>query len=203
MVNPTASAPSFLRDAFKSYSTFSNPQRQDIHKRALKWLQRHIEDELADKTIIEQFTQKWRTGKNPPPIPDNSPLYLENLPGSYKDSKSIDTHQDDALIFLQNNVPQELQDEFKKRWDVKSKLEVSNSSGTPFKIDEREKEILQQEDPDGNGKNWYQVGNKTIYYLLSCEEKEEHYLVVLSEEISQENRNTWFVNKEQVKISGL
>jgi hypothetical protein len=202
MVNPVAS-PSFLRDAFVSFATYSNPQKQDVHKRALKWLQRHIEADLEDKTIMEQFTQKWRTGTNQPLSPDKSPLYLEKLPGSYKGSSSINAHQEDALVFLHSKVPQELQDDFKKHWDVKIKLEVSNSSGTQFKVDERETTVLQQQDPNGDGTTWYQVNNKQIYYLLSSEPKGDHYIVVLSEEIGPQNRNTWFVCQEHVKVSKM
>jgi hypothetical protein len=76
MTNPASSVPSFLRDAFKSHATYSNSQKQDAQKRALKWLQFHINTELADKTIMEQFTQKWRFGAASPPS-DQSPLYLE------------------------------------------------------------------------------------------------------------------------------
>ncbi len=202
MVNPAATR-SFLRDALNSYAPYSNPQKQDVQKRALKWLQCQIEAEVSDKTLLEQFTQKWRTGANQPLSPDNSPLYLEKLPGSYKGSRSINAHQEDALIFLQEQVPPSLQDEFKKHWDIKIKLEVSNSSGTAFKIDEREKSILQQEYPNGDGTTWYQVDNKQMYYLLSSEPKGDHYLVVLSEEISPQNRNTWFVCQEHVKISKM
>jgi hypothetical protein len=203
MVNPAASTPSFLREAFQSYATYSNAQKQDVHKHALKWLQKHIDSELADKTIIEQFTQKWRTGTNESVSSENSPLYLENLPGSYKRSNSINGHQEDALVFMQEVVPLQMQEDFKQRWNLKTKLEVSNSSGTSFQIDEREKTILQQEDPDGNGTTWYQVNHKQIYYLLSSEPKGDYYLVMLSEEISPQNRNTWLVSQKDVKISNL
>lgn len=203
MVNPIVSTPSFLRDAFNSYAPFSSSQKQDVHKRALKWLQSHINAELSDKTIIEQFTQKWRKGTNQPLSLDKSPLHLENLPGSYKRSKSVNTHQEDALIFLQEKVPPQLQEDFKKRWNVKTELKVSNSSGTPFKIDEREKTVLQQQDPNGDGTTWYQVNNKQSYYLLSSELKGDHYYVMLSEDISPQNRNIWFVYQEDVNISNI
>jgi protein subunit release factor B len=62
---------------------------------------------------------------------------------------------------------------------------------------------LQAQDPDGNGTTWYQVDDKQIYYLLSSELQGDHYLVTLSEQISPQNRNTWFVSKEDVKISNI
>jgi hypothetical protein len=201
MTNPESSAPSFLRDAFLSYATFSNLQKQDVQKRALKWLQLHIDTELADKTIIKQFTQKWRAGVDH--SQDNDPLHLENLPNSYKGSKSINGHQENALVSLQEAIPLQMQEDFKQRWNAKTKLEVSNASGAIFKIDERDATLLQQDDPDGNGKNWYQVENKKIYYLLSSESKGDQYLVVLCEEISPQNRNTWFVDQANVKISSM
>jgi hypothetical protein len=203
MTNPASSAPSFLRDAFVSYSTFSNLQKQDVQQRALKWLQLHINDELADKTIIEQFSQQWRAGTQSSPDSDQSPLYLEKLPGSYKGSKSISGHQEEALVFMQEVVPLQLQEDFKERWNAKIKLEVSKSAGACFKIDEQKATMLQQEDPDGNGMTWYSVAHKTIYYLLSSEEKGDDYLVVLCEEISPQSRNAWFVAQEQVKISNV
>jgi hypothetical protein len=119
MTNPASSVPSFLRDAFTSYSSFSNLQKQDVQKRALKWLQLHITTELTDKTILDQFTQQWRTGTSQSPGPDQSPLYLENLPGSYKGDKSINGHQENALVFLQEVVPSQMQEDFKQRWNAK------------------------------------------------------------------------------------
>lgn len=203
MTNPASSVPSFLRDAFVSYAPFSNLQKQDVQKRALKWLQLHINTELEDKTIIEQFTQKWRVGTGQSSSSDQSPLHLENLPGSYKGTKSISGHQEDALVFLQEVVPLQMQEDFKQRWNAKTKLEVSNAAGAFFKIDEQATTLLQQEDPDGNGTTWYQVEHKKIYYLLSSEPKGDDYLVVLGEEISPQNRNTWFVAQEHVKISNV
>ncbi len=203
MVNSAASTPSFLRDAFESYTTFSNLQKQEVQKRALKWLQSQIETELSDKTIIDRFAQKWRTGTTQSVNSDTSPLYLEKLPRSYKGSKAITAHQEEALVFMQEVVPLQMQEEFKKHWEVKTKLEVASASGTPFKIDESEKAILQEQDPEGNGTTWYQVDDKQIYYLLSSELQGNHYLVTLSEEISPQNRNTWFVSKEDVKISNI
>jgi hypothetical protein len=203
MTNSASSAPSFLRDAFKDYSTYNNQQKQDVHKRALKWLQLHIDTELADKTIIEQFTQKWRLGIDQAPASDKSPLYLEYLPGSYGSTKSINNNHENALVFIQEVVPLQMQEDFKQRWNAKTKLEISNSSGASFKIDERDITLLQQEDPDGNGTNWYQAENKKIYYLLSYESKNDDYLVVLTEETGSQNRNTWFVAQEHVKISNV
>ncbi|MEO0532578.1 MAG: hypothetical protein AAF215_01760 [Cyanobacteria bacterium P01_A01_bin.123] len=203
MTNSTSSAPNFLRDMIKDPATFNNPQKQDVQKRALKWLQLQIDNELTDKTIIEQFAQKWRVGKNQSPGTDQSSLSMENLPGSYKGTKSISGHQEDALDFLQEVIPLPMQEGFKQRWNAKIKLEVSNASGASFKIDEQEMTLLQEDDPDGNGTTWYQVENKKVYYLLSSEPKGDDYLVVLGEEISPQNRNTWFVAQEDVKISNF
>ncbi|MCU0535958.1 MAG: hypothetical protein MUD14_18880 [Hydrococcus sp. Prado102] len=203
MTNPASSAPSFLRDAFKDYATYNNLQKQDVHKRALKWLQLHINTKLADKTIIEQFTQKWRVGIDQTPASDTSPLYLEYLPSSYGKTNSINDNHENALVFIQEVVPLQMQEDFKQRWNVKTKLEISNSSGTSFKIDERDITLLQQEDPDGKGTTWYQVENKSIYYLLSSEPKGDDLLVVLGEEIGSQNCNTWFVAQEHVKVSNI
>lgn len=199
MTNPASSVPSFLRDAFESHATFSNASKQDAQKRALQWLQLHINTDLEDKTIIKQFTHKWRVGANKPPISDQSPLYLETIPRSY--TKSINGHQENALAFLQEVVPLQMQEDFQQRWDAQTKLEISNSSGASLKIDQREMTLLQQEDPDGNGIAWYHVEHKKVYYLLSHKPKGDDFLVVLSEEISPQNSNTWFVNKEDVRIS--
>lgn len=199
MTNPASSVPSFLRDAFESHATFSSLQKQDVQKRALKWLQLHINTDLEDKTIIEQFTQKWRVGADRSPILDQSPLYLDVIPGSYK--KSINGHQEDALVFLQEAVPLQMQADFQQRWNAKTKVEISNSSGASFKIDQREMALLQQEDPDGNGTAWYHVEHQQVYYLLSSEPNGDDFLVVLSEEISPQQGNTWFVAQEHVKIS--
>ena len=200
MNNPASSVPSFLRDAFDSHATYSNLQKQDVQKRALKWLQLHINTDLADKTIIEQFTQKWRVGDNKP-ASDQSPLYLDVIPGSYK--KTLAGHQEDALVFLQEVVPLQMQEDFQERWNVKTKLEVSNSSGATFKIDQREMALLRQEDPDGDGTAWYHIDRQKVYYLLSSELKDDDFLVVLSEEISPRNSNTWFVAQEHVRISSV
>ena len=83
MADPVSSAPSFLRDAFKAYAPYSSAQKQDMQKRAWKWLQLHIDADLDDKTIIKQFAQKWRgleVGKSS--SADHLPLSLESLPGS-------------------------------------------------------------------------------------------------------------------------
>ncbi len=203
MVSTAASTPSFLRDALMSYASFSSSQKQDVQKHALKWLQSRIEAEIADKTIIDQFTQKWRVGTKEPLNANEPPLHLESLPGSYKGNNSINAHQEDALLFIHEKVSPQLQEEFGKHWNAKTKLEVSNSSGTPFKIDEREKNVLQQQDPDGNGTAWYQVEKRQIYYLISSELKDDHYLVVLSEGISPQNRTTWFVAQADINISNI
>jgi len=202
MANPSTSTTSFLKEAFISFAPFSNLQKQDVQKQALKWLKSHIETDLADKTIIPEFSQKWRGGSQSSNA-DDSPLNLENLPGSYKGSKTVTTHQEDALAFIQEKVTPELQEEFKKRWDAKTKIEVSNSKGAIFKIDERETAVLQAEDSEGNGTAWYQVKNKQIYYLLSSEAKGDYYYVVLCAEISPQNRNAWFVAQNDVKISNV
>ncbi|NCQ85065.1 MAG: hypothetical protein GPJ00_11390 [Microcystis aeruginosa W13-18] len=33
MANPSASVPSFLREAFVAYSSYNNPQKQEVHKK--------------------------------------------------------------------------------------------------------------------------------------------------------------------------
>ena len=203
MAKTTNSVPSFLRDALESYAQYTADQKQDAQKRALKWLQSHIESDLSDKTILTQFAQKWRTGSNAPSEADQSPLNWANLPSSYKGNKSINSHQEEALKLIEEQVPQEMQEDFKARWEVKTKLKVSNASGTPLKADETDLKVLQEKDPNGEGKNWYQVNKGDVYYLLSSEEKETHYLVVTTEEIGSDNRNTWYVSKEDVSISGV
>lgn len=203
MANPDTSVSSFLKEAFTSYAPYTSASKQAVQKYALSWLQSQIESELEDKTIMEQFTQKWRTGTSKSVSGDDSPLYLENLPGSYKKNKSISNHQEDALVFIHEKVPPELQESFKERWNLKTKLEVSNAAGIPFKIDERELSILQSEDPEGNGITWYQVESKQMYYLLAFEEQDEQYKIVLSEKISPQKHDVWFVNKEDVKISDI
>ncbi|WP_009546102.1 hypothetical protein [Crocosphaera subtropica] len=203
MATTENSAPSFLRDAFESYAQYTADQKQDAQQRALQWLQTHIESDLSDKTILTQFAQKWRTGNNTPSEADQSPLNWANLPRSYKGNKSINSHQEEALKFLEETIPQELQDDFKARWEVKTKLKVSNTSGTPLKVDETDLKALQENDPNGEGKNWYQVNKGDVYYLLSSEEKDDHYRIVTTEEIGSDNRNTWYVSKEDVSISGV
>lgn len=203
MATTKHAVPSFLRDAFESYAQFTADQKQDAQKRALKWLQSHIQSDLSDKTILEQFAQMWRSGNDAPSESDQSPLHLENLPRSYKGNKSINAHQEEALAFLQEKIPETLQQDFQERWEVKTKLKVSSASGTPFKIDERDAKVLQQTDPNGEGKTWYQANKGDIYYLLSSEEKDTHYLIVTTEEIGSKNCNTWLVSKEDVNISNV
>ncbi|MFB2937885.1 hypothetical protein ACE1B6_21765 [Aerosakkonemataceae cyanobacterium BLCC-F154] len=202
MANQSTSTNSFLKEAFNSFATYSNLQKQDVQRQALKWLQLHIETDLADKTIIPQFNQMWRGGVLSSNA-DSSPLYLENLPGSYKGSKTLNNHQEDALAFIQEKVPQELQDEFKKRWEAKTKIVVSNAEGAVFKIDEREITVLQAEDSEGNGTAWFKVENKQMYYLVSSEEKGNDFYVVLCAEVSPQNRNAWYVAQSDVKISNI
>ncbi|MGA9377930.1 MAG: hypothetical protein WBV73_04080 [Phormidium sp.] len=202
MANQSTTTISFLKEAFISLAPFSSLSKQEVQREALKWLQLHIQTDLEDKTIIPQFNQMWRGGDLSSNA-DNSPLYLENLPGSYKGSKTVTTHQEDALAFIQEKVPQELQDEFKKRWDAKTKIEVSNAEGALFKIDERETTVLQTEDPEGNGTAWFKVEKKQMYYLVSSEEKGDNYYVVLCAEISPQNRNAWYVAQKDVKISNV
>ena len=201
MTNSASSTSSFLKDAFAAYASYSSSQKQDAQKAALRWLQSHINNDLADKTILEQFAKKWRKGSSQTLSAD--PLYLERLPGSYKGEKSVSDHQEKALNFLQEVVPLQMQEDFKQRWNLKTKLQVSNSTGAIFKIDPREMTLLQQDDANGDGTAWYQVEDKSVYYLLSYEEKGDDYLVELGEEISPQNQNTWFVAKEHVKISGV
>lgn len=202
MVNSKALEPSFLRDAFVSYAKYNSPREQELQQSALQWLQSNIESELDDgKTIIEQFTNKWRKGWQGTKNPEEQPIALKNLPGSYKGSKAVDLHQEDALVFLHEAIPQDLKDDFEKRWQIKQKLQVSNSDGTPFMVNEEEIAILQEQDPEGNGTTWYQVEKKQTYYLLSYEEKGDRYLVVLNEPISPQNRDTWLVAQADVEIS--
>jgi hypothetical protein len=200
MANPSASVPSFLREAFVGYSSYNNPQKQEVHKKALKWLQTQIENDLEDKTILEQFAVKWRAGSNAD-IPDK--ISLEFLPSSYKGDKTLDYHQEEALVFMQEVIPLSLQEEFQKHWEIKNKLEVSNSAGTAFKVDNREISVLQAEDAEGTGITWFQVPKKQVYFLLSSELQDNQYLVVLSEKISPQNRDTWYVAQEDIKISGV
>jgi hypothetical protein len=200
MANPSASVPSFLREAFVGYSSYNNPQKQEVHKKALQWLQIQIENDLEDKTILEQFALKWRAGSN---ADIAAKLSLEFLPSSYKGNKSMDGHQEEALVFMQSAIPPSLQEEFQKHWEIKNKLEVVNATGTPFKIDNREISALQAEDAEGTGITWYQVPKKQVYFLLSSELQDEQYLVVLSEKISPQNRDTWYVAKADIKISGV
>jgi hypothetical protein len=203
MANPNTSVSSFLKEALTSYSSYTSTAKQTAQKYALSWLQSQIESELEDQTIMEQFTQKWRTGTNKSVSGDNSPLYFEKLPGSYKKTHSISNHQEDALVFIHEKVPPEMQESFKERWNLKTKLDVSNASGTPFTIDERELSILQSEDPEGNGITWYQVETKQMYYLLAFEEQDNQYKIVLSDKISPQKHDVWFVDKEDVKISDI
>jgi hypothetical protein len=202
MTTSKALSPSFLRDAFTSYAKYNAPQQQTIQKNALQWLQSHIESELDDgKAIIKQFSSKWRkegqSGKNSQELP----IELKNLPGSYKGSKTGDSHQEDALVFIHEAITQDLKDDFEKRWQIKEKLKVSNSSGTIFMVNDEEIATLQQQNPEGNGTTWYQVEEKQSYYLLSSEKKGDRYLVVLSEPISPQNRDTWLVAQADVEIS--
>lgn len=202
MVNSKALEPSFLRDAFVTYAKYNSPKEQDLQQSALQWLQSKIETELDDgKEIIEQFTSKWRKGWQGVKNSEEQPIALENLPGSYKGSTSVDLHQEDALVFIHNAIPQDLKDDFEKRWKIKQKLQVSNSDGTTFTVKEEELANLKEEDPEGKGITWYQVDEKQTYYLLSYEDKGDLYLVVLSEAISPQNRDTWLVAKADVEIS--
>lgn len=201
MTDSASATSSFLKDAFLSYALYSAPQKQDVQKTALKWLQLHINNDLADKTILQQFAQKWRKGSTQPLSAD--PLYLESLPSSYKGEKSVSGHQEEALTFLQEVVPLQMQEDFKQRWNLNAKLRVSNSTGATLKIDQREMTLLQQNDASGDGTAWYQIADKSVHYLLSYEEKGDDYLVELAEEISPQKQNTWFVAKEHVKISNV
>ncbi len=201
MSNSESQASNFLKDAFASYAQYSAAQKQEMQKAALKWLQQHINNDLEDKTILEQFSKKWRYSSKQPLSDD--PIDFTRLPSSYKGEKSVSGHQEEALAFLQAAVPQKMQDDFQQRWELQAKLEVSNSTGATFKIDQRDMALLQQADSDGDGTAWYQVEDKSLYYLLSYAEKGDDYWVELSEEISSKNQNTWFVAQEQVKISSI
>lgn len=201
MTSSVSSTSSFLKDAFATYALYSAPHRQNVHKAALRWLQLHINTDLEDKTILQQFAKKWRKDASQPLSAD--PIYFESLPSSYKGEKSVSGHQEEALTFLQEVVPLQMQEGFKQRWELKSKLQVSNPSGTAFKVEQQEIATLQQNDADGDGTAWYQVEDKSLYYLLSYEETGDDYRIELSEEISPQNRNTWFVAKEHVKVSNV
>ncbi|MEO1095235.1 MAG: hypothetical protein AAFX01_10095 [Cyanobacteria bacterium J06638_28] len=201
MTSSATSISSFLKDAFVAYAPYSTAQKQDMQKAALKWLQLHISNELEDKTILEQFAQKWR--KDSTQSLSAAPLYLETLPGSYKGKKSVSGHQEEALNFLQATVPLQMQEDFKERWNLKSKLQVSNSAGATFKVDQREITLLQQDNTEGDGTAWCHVEDQSVYYLLSYEEQGDDYRVELGEEIGSQNQNTWFVSKEHVKISNI
>ncbi|MEO1299861.1 MAG: hypothetical protein AAFW75_29640, partial [Cyanobacteria bacterium J06636_16] len=161
MTDSATSTSNFLKDAFVSYAQYSTAQKQDMQKAALKWLQLHINNDLEDETILEQFAKKWRRGSNQPLSAD--PLHLESLPRSYKGKKSVSGHQEEALNFLQEVVPLQMQEGFKQRWNPKAKLQVSNSAGATFKIDQREMTLLQQDDVNGDGTAWYQVEDKSVY----------------------------------------
>ncbi|MDJ0898037.1 MAG: hypothetical protein QNJ55_04440 [Xenococcus sp. MO_188.B8] len=194
--------PSFLRDAFVSYAKYSSPKEQALQQDALQWLQNNIESNLDDgKAIIEQFTSKWRPGWQGLKNPEESPIEFKNLPGSYKGSNSINPHQEEALAFIHEAIPQNLKDSFEKRWQIKRKLQVTNSSGTTFMVSEEGIAVLKEQDPEGNGTAWYQVEEKQTFYLLSYEKKDDLYIVVLKEPISPQNRDTWFVTQADVDIS--
>ncbi|MGV2830668.1 hypothetical protein [Myxosarcina sp. GI1(2024)] len=202
MTTSKASSPSFLRDAFTSYAKYNAPKQQELQQYALQWLQNQIESELDDgKAVMEQFTGKWRKGWQPGINSQESPIELKNLPHSYKGSNSIDSHQEDALIFIHEAIPQDLKDGFAKLWNIKEKLQVSNADGALFMVNEEEIAVLQEQDPEGNGIAWYQVEENQTYYLLSAEAKGDRYLVVLSEPISPQNKDTWFVAQADVDIS--
>lgn len=122
MTTSKALSPSFLRDAFTSYAKYSTPKQQEIQHSALQWLQSQIESELDDgKAIMEQFAYKWRNGWKPGINSQESPIELKNLPLSYKGSKSINSHQEDALIFIHKAIPQDLKDGFTQRWNIQEK----------------------------------------------------------------------------------
>lgn len=202
MVTSKALSPSFLRDAFTSYAKYNTPKQQELQQYALQWLQSQIESELDDgKAIIGQFAGKWRKGWQPGTNSQESAIELKNLPHSYKGSKSIDSHQEEALIFIQEAIPQDLIDGFTKLWNINQKLQVSNAEGAIFMASEEELTVLQEQDPDGNGIAWYQVEAKQTYYLLSIDKKGDRYLVVLREPISPQNKDTWYVAQRDVEIS--
>ena len=202
MVTSKTLSPSFLRDAFTSYAKYNTPKQQEVQQYALQWLQSQIESELDDgKAIMEQFTGKWRKGWQPGINSQESAIELKNLPHSYKGSKSIDSHQEDALIFIDEAIPQDLKDGFAKLWNINQKIQISNSDGAIFMVSEEEIAVLQEQDPEGNGIAWYQVDEKQTYYLLSAEAKGDRYLLVLSEPISPQNKDTWYVAQADVEIS--
>lgn len=204
MTTSKALSPSFLRDAFTSYAKYNTPKQQELQQYSLQWLQNQIESKLDNgKAIMDQFTEKWRKGWQPGINSQESAIELKNLSHSYKGSKSIDPHQEDALIFIHEAIPQELKDSFAERWNIKQTLKVCNADGAIFMVNEEDLAVLQKQDPEGNGITWYQVNKKQTYYLLSVEPKGDKYLVVLSEPISPENKDTWFVAQADVEISKL
>ena len=204
MVDLKALKPSFLRDAFTSYAKYNTPKQQILHKYALHWLQSHIESDLDDgKAIMEKFTGKWRKGWQGVKNSEEQPIKLENLPGSYKGSKVVDKHQEEALIFIDEAIPQALKADFEKRWKIEQQLKITNASGTPFMVDDSEIGTLQEQDSEGNGTGWYQVAENQTYYLFSSEAKGDRYMVVLSEPISPQNRDTWLVAQADVNISKI
>ncbi|ELS00762.1 hypothetical protein Xen7305DRAFT_00004630 [Xenococcus sp. PCC 7305] len=202
MVTSKTLNPSFLRDAFVSYAKYNSPKEQAIQQDALQWLQNNIESNIDDGTaIIEQFTSKWRPGWQGLNNPQESPIEFKNLPGSYKGSNSISPHQEEALAFVHEAIPQNLKDGFEKRWQINRKLQVTSSSGTAFMVSEDGIDVLKEQDPEGNGTAWYQVEEKQTYYLISHEKKDDLYIVVLKEPISPQNLDTWFVTSADVEIS--
>lgn len=202
MVTSKALSPSFLRDAFKSYAKYNTPKQQKLQQYALAWLQSHIESDIDNgKAILEQFTGKWRKGWKPGINSQESLIELKNLPHSYKSSKSIDSHQEDALIFIHEAISQDLKDRFEKLWNIEQKLQVTNADGTTFMVNNEEIAALQAQDPEGNGTGWYQVDEKQTYYIFSVEKKGDRFLVVLNKPISPQNKDTWFVAQADVEIS--
>ncbi|MGK7937757.1 MAG: hypothetical protein AB4206_18485 [Xenococcaceae cyanobacterium] len=202
MATSKSLSPSFLRDAFISYAKYNTPKQQELQQYALQWLQYQIESELDDgKVILEEFTAKWRKGWQPGLNSQESPIEFKNLPPSYNSSNSIHSHQEDALIFIHQAIPIDLKDRFAKLWNIKEKLQVSNTDGAIFRVNEQEIAVLQEQDPQGNGIAWYQVDKNHTYYLLSAEAKGDLYLVVLSEPISPQNQDTWFVAQADIDIS--
>lgn len=202
MSNPNTSTSSFLKEAFLSYSPSTSAAKQEIQKQALQWLQTEIETKLKEQKVLENFTEKWRSPrKGQSTTVTDSALYLDNLPRSYKGSQSINNHQEEALIFIHEQIPSGMQEEFKKRWNLKKQIRVVSNEGAAFKIEQKEAEVLQQEDPNGQGLTWYKVEKNQAYYLVDYQEQDQDYLVVLNQKISPQNQDTWYVSKEDVKIS--
>ncbi|MGK7930146.1 MAG: hypothetical protein AB4041_01765 [Microcystaceae cyanobacterium] len=69
--------------------------------------------------------------------------------------------------------------------------------------EEKDASTLPTEEPDGEGNTWYSLKKGDMCYLLSYEEKDDYYLVSLTENIGSEQRSTWLVPKDDVTVSSF